>query len=91
MSSAPVTVPNVLGYWFRFDPRRRTLHLARWVKTEAGGLVVEAACGAQVIEPRAPEVPQGLLIQPTPADALRVADQTQRHALCTRCSTVRTP
>lgn len=82
---------DVLGYWFRFDPRRRTLHLARWIKTPSGSLVVEAACGAQVLEPRAESVPEGLLIQPTPTDALRVADQAQRRALCRHCASARTP
>lgn len=78
--------PTVLGYWFRYNPSRKALHVARWTRTETGSLVVEAACRGQVVEPRAPEVPAALLLQPTPVDALRIADNAQRRALCTRCA-----
>lgn len=77
--------PVVLGYWFRFGASGTALHVARWTKTPAGGLLVESSCRALVKSPTEPEVPQHLVIQPTPVDALRIMDENQARHLCRKC------
>lgn len=75
-----------VGYWYRFNPERRVLHVCQWATTDRGTLIIRAACGGQVIDPTAEAVPIGLAIPKTQAEAMATIQPEQRRVLCRACA-----
>lgn len=77
--------PEVIGVWYRSSPGFKTLHVARWTRTDGGALVV-SACGSLLIAPRVPDSEVALLAIPkTTEDALRAIQPQQSAMLCRKC------
>lgn len=77
---------QLIGYWFRFGRKSKTLHVAKWEL--APELTVTAACHAALMVSHHDPEPATLNLAPTPAKAVEMADQNQRRHLCARCGSI---
>lgn len=77
--------PRPLGYWFRFGPSHKRLHVTRFDQS-AESVEFATACGAAVVAP-AYLIDGAKLgaIKATAVEALQAADRNQIAHLCPSC------